>query len=178
MLDARWRAPGSSAEINVRPLAPPELPDLVEALLSRRSLRPAYRPHDAEKLLRLVSSRRRTGRIQTAVLEGEDGDPVGWYVYLLNSSYVSTTVQLGWRKGSAFDVLRALVVDARRKGARSIRGKLDRELFEPAREIGACTGFSGRWTLARSTDPEIALAVQSGDAFLTGLDGEWPTSYF
>jgi hypothetical protein len=74
-------------------------------------------------------------------------------------------------------VLGHLFHHAWRRGAAGIAGRLEPSLLPGLVAAGCGLRREGPWMLIRSRRPEIARAVERGDAFLSRLEGEWWLSF-
>lgn len=108
------------------------------------------------------------------VLLRDDKDKIaGWYIYYLKPGSIGEVVQVGSSKRSTKDVLDHLFYDACRNGVIGLHGVIDRRRMADFSDKGCLFTCRGGWNVAFSRNSEILDALESGDALLTRLDGEW-----
>lgn len=161
-----------AGELDDEPLEPEavcaDLPDMTHG----KALTPAY---DAESLTWLLdhAARKPLGMLRARRVLGAGRQPVGWYIYYLCSAGPSELVQLVARPGHYERVLEHVLADAWHRGATAVRGRLDPDGVEALSRRHCWLRWEEPRTLVHARDPEIAVAIEHGDAFLSRLDGEW-----
>lgn len=123
-------------------------------------------------LFREVPRAYRDGTIVRNMVVGNDGRPVGWYVYVLRPGSVSEVLQVASTERGVDDVLGELLAHACAHRSAALRGRLEPALVEPAARCRCVLRYAGR-ALIHSRDPALLQAVTTGSALLTKLDGEW-----
>ncbi len=155
------------------PLSPDTLLEHLEGVTRRRSLVPAYDRDYLEWLFTQMTRGERHGRIVARLVRGQQGAVAGWYVYSLRPERRSEVLELAARsERDAARVLAHLEHHACTHGAAALRGRLEPQLVAPIARDGRILRY-GWGALIHSRDPEIRHAIQSGDALLTRMEGEW-----
>ena len=86
-------------------------------------------------------------------------------------------VQIAARRATAPLVLSHLLHDGWRAGGVAIAGRFDPGLADVFAASGQSFGRLGPYMLIHSARPELMLAIEQGDAFLSRLEGEWWLSF-
>jgi hypothetical protein len=146
-------------------------------VLGSRALRPVYDASSLDWLLEQVAEKRQFGSLQRALVRDVTGAVAGWFLYFLNRGGVGQVVQVAARPDAARLVLQHLFHHAWARGAAALAGRLEPGLVPELAALGCRFRREGPWVLVHSRRPEILLAVQRGDAFLSRLDGEWWLSF-
>ncbi len=139
-----------------------------------RALNPVYDPVSAGWLLGLLEANRRYGSLHKAVVRDSAGRPCGWYLYCMRPNRVAEVAQLVADAASAGAVLDRLFDDAKHRGAIAVTGQVD-PLHLRCLSDRYCVFHqpADSCLMLHSRDPELLLAVETGSAFLTRLEGEW-----
>jgi len=112
-------------------------------------------------------------RLRKVLLRDDKGTIVGWYVYYFTPGGFADVAQIGGSRKQLKDILDHLFWDAWTNDAIAIHGTLDRRLMDIYSEKNCFFTCRGGWTLAHSRKPGFMDLLNSGDAFLSRLDGEW-----
>ena len=138
------------------------------------SVHPIYR-HDALVwLLETVANRGSSGSLRKVLLRNAEKKVVGWFLYYLRPGGVAQVLHLGAADHEDVGVvLDRLFQRARREGAIAVSGRLVPRWVPVFSDKFCLIHRSYHWMLMHSRDREILYAIQSGDASLTRLDGEW-----
>jgi hypothetical protein len=142
-------------------------------LTKDRALRPEYDEASVRWVWRLVEGKADRGRLRKRLVRGRLGEPLGYYVYYVNTEGPSEVVQVVGRDAALGDVLDHLVEDATRQGASALIGYLDPPAMKTLAARDCFFRAADTWTLVHANDPEIASALHRGEAFLTPCEGEW-----
>lgn len=156
-----------------RALDASELLDLIRTGAAPYALQPAYDERSLGWLLDYLEGARYRGDLRCrAVLDGRGGVR-GWYAYYANPDGYNGVLAVRAAPGEADRTLRGLLGNAAFGGAstRTV-GRLQADLLGPIADQGAEL-TAGPWVFAYSTDPRIAQALATGDAYFTRLDGEF-----
>jgi hypothetical protein len=160
----------------VEPLTPAGLVAALPLVLRRRRLRPRYDETGLTWLLGHLQRVPDLGALRARLVRTDDGKPIGWFVYFASTTGTSGVVQLAAAEDHEATVLGHLFEEARHAGSIAVRGRLDPPLLTAFTAAGATLGRDGPWVLIQSRRAEVLEAFQSGDAFVSGLDGErWMT---
>lgn len=137
-----------------------------------RALRPAYHRASLEWLLSLLARKKGRGTLRYVSVHDTRGVRLGWYLYYVNPGEMSEVLQLVAKPRTVRDVLGHLFADAWSRGAVAVSGQLDPPHMAAFVEAN-CLFRGGSWMLIHSAHPDVRSSLQSGDAFLTRLEGEW-----
>jgi hypothetical protein len=113
------------------------------------------------------------GAFQKVVFRDAHREVVGWYMYYLNPGGTSTVFQFVARKSSVNEILDHLFDHAWRHGAVTLSGRLEPQFMQELSDKYCFFSRVGAWMLIHSNNTELLHVIQRGDAFLTGLEGEW-----
>jgi len=112
-------------------------------------------------------------RLRKILLRDDSGTVVGWYVYYLTVGGFADVAQIGGSRKQLGEILDHLFRDAWQEGAIALHGTSDRRLMDIYSDKNCFFTCRGGWTLAHSRKPGFMDILNSGDAFLSRLDGEW-----
>ena len=150
----------------------------VEAVAGAYRLRPAYEDERGVAwLLDELARVKSRGTPVARLVRTTDGRVRGWFVYYLRPGGIAQVLQVA---GSDYDVghvLDALLADASARGASAVQGRVEGHVFERLAQRRCLLHASGYLPLIHGRDPELLYAVQSGQALLTRLEGEWWTGH-
>ncbi len=139
----------------------------------RHSLWPDYGSAALERLLRRAAIPRRNGRLNKVLLRKQKSEIAGWFIYYTIPGDVSQVLQIYAGPGHGEAVLNALFRHARRHGAAALGGRLDPAAMRRWPKRNWIVHCGREWVLAHSHRPELLRSLQSGDAMLSRLEGEW-----
>lgn len=153
----------------------------VETLLScAEELRGSYSlfpQYDAGSLTWLLSFMERMKghgeNLRKRVLRDGAGKIAGWYIYYLTPGGFADVAQIGGNRKQMKDILDHLFHDAWSLGALALHGTVDRRMMDIFSDKNCFFTCRGGWTLSHSRKPGFLDLLNSGDAFLSRLDGEW-----
>lgn len=107
-----------------------------------------------------------------SVVHGDDGEPLGWYLFRSNPGGESRVPALVARPSGARRVLRHLFAEAHRRGTVVLSGRVAPVHAGALSDVGCLWSRRGPWVLAHSTDPDVDAALQAERSSLTPLGGE------
>jgi hypothetical protein len=154
------------------PLQADDMLTLLPQVLDGAALQPVYDLQSLGWLLEQAARKSRFGRLRGRLVHA-GGKGLGWYLYYVRRHAAAEVLQLAARPGAFDAVLQALLADAWREGASSVRGRVDPRYAQELSQRHCWFRWDGTWTLAHTRDAEVAAALHSGDAFLSRLEGEW-----
>lgn len=137
------------------------------------SLWPEYDVRSLEWLLTFMDRMHAHGDLRKVVLCDDSQKMRGWYIYCLKPGAVGEVVQIGGDRQFTKDILDHLFYDASNLGAIALRGVVHTRLMDDFSDKNCFFTCRGGWTVAHSRKPELLELLNSGDAFLSRLDGEW-----
>ena len=165
-------APGPSSTLASEPLTPAQLAVQLREIAGGMRLRPSYDERFLEWLFACMAGVRTRGTLHARLVRGHETKPVGWYVYHLLPSGISDVLQVAAASREAAGVIDDLVRHARAGGAAALRGRLEPRLLAPLGERRCVFRYNGR-ALIHARNREIIGAIESGDALLTRMDGDY-----
>jgi hypothetical protein len=116
----------------------------------------------------------RFGRLRQVVVLGANGTVDGWYVYYLKPSGTSTVLQTVGNERTIGGVLDHLFQDARRHGSVAVSGIVQPNAIHEFVDRNCLFDVGNPWMLVHSRNPDLLSAMQTGTAFFSALEGEWP----
>jgi hypothetical protein len=155
-------------------LTPPALAEHVAGVTGSARLRPEYEDEDFVRwLLREIGEIRTRGELVARLVRDGRGRVVGWYVYNAPPGGIAQVLQITGHDRGIDVVLDHLLHDAWSRGACAIQGRVEAHLLDALASRRCLLHASGYLTLIHSRDEELLHAIQSGEALLTRLEGEW-----
>jgi hypothetical protein len=148
--------------------------DVIPELVAEAPLHPVWTPARLRRVLSDAAQKSQLGDVVRQVVRTRSGSLVGTYMYHVRSGDIATTVQVLARKGQAGPVLDCLLADATARGAVAVGGRAQPVLLEPLMERGASFTSPLR-CLADARDKTLLAPLESGEAIVTGLVGEYWT---
>jgi len=150
---------------------------LISAAAELRDGYSLFPEYDAKSLSWLFSFMERMKghgeQLRKLVLRDDSGKIAGWYIYYLNPGGFADVAQIGGPRKQMKHILDHLFHDAWSLGALAVHGTVDRRLMDIFSEKNCFFTCRGGWTLSHSRQPGFLDLLNSGDAFLSRLDGEW-----
>ncbi len=137
-----------------------------------RSLWPDY-SGSLTWLLERARTRSAGGPLRKIAVHDDKNEIAGWFLYYANRAGVAQVLQIAARKDMIGIVLDHLIEDASQCGAVALTGRLDPLFAQELSERYFVFYRRGHWTLVHSRRPELLQAIDRGDAFLSGLEGEF-----
>jgi hypothetical protein len=98
---------------------------------------------------------------------------LGWYLYYARRGGTSEVIQVAARNGAFDAVFKRLLADAWRAGATAVRGRVDPRYVDELSANHCWFRREGTSVLVHSRHPAVLDALQTGDTFLSRLEGEW-----
>ena len=155
-------------------LDPRLLGEPFDAFTKDRLLKPIYDPGGYEWLVSTLAANSRYGDLQKTVVRDAAGHVQGWYLYYMKPSGLAEVIQLVAAAEAMEVVLDSLFFHAKQRGAAAVTGQVDPAFFRKLSEKSCIFHHAAdSWLMLGSRDPEILHAIESGQAFLSRLDGEW-----
>ena len=148
--------------------------ECIQEFSSNRTLRPIYTENTFQWILNALRGKRRLGKLIGRQVRKDDGQRLGYYLYYANPNKMSQVLHVSGRTGNIGKILQELAYDAWTNGAVALSGWLDPYNAEEMATHSSYLKYDYQTPLLiQSTDPTVELAVGSGRAFLTPLEGEW-----
>jgi hypothetical protein len=141
------------------------------------SLYPQYEATALDWVLGRAAEKTSMGTLQRASVRDDSGQVAGWFLYFLSPQGVSQVLQIAARREAVPLVLEHLWYHAASAGAVALEGRVEPALLPALAAQGCRLERRGPWTLCAARRPELELAIQGGDAFLSRLEGEWWLSF-
>jgi hypothetical protein len=168
----RLRAPGAG-ELTAEPLTVEALLEQMAGAGRRWRLYPDY----DEPYLRWLFAELDTvvpvrGRVVRHLVRNAAGRVLGWYVYFLSTAGTSQVQQVAATGSDAGPVLDHLIAHADAHGASAVAGRLEPSLVAAVRRR-RCTIRQTTWSLVHAEDSRVLGLLDSPEALLSRLDGEW-----
>lgn len=170
---ARWinRAEtGAAGDCSEEPLEPKLLIDHLRMDPDRTRLWPDYDAASLDQRFAEIDRPGAKGRIVKSLVHGPRGEPVGWYLLYLLPSDICYILHMAPAQGHEELLVQHVLLKARDLKVAAISGRLEPWVLEvlPPRTVM----FSRVKFLFHSRNAAIRNAVGSGEALLTGLEGD------
>jgi hypothetical protein len=162
-------------DVVAEPLGPRVLVANLEAVAGGTRLYPDYDEGFLQWLFRELSAASGRGVPVGFLIKDRDGNVLGWYLYYLRPGGISQVLQIIARERDVADVLDHLLHHARVNGSTALQGRAESTLLEVLSERSCLFHASGYRVLAHARREAILHAIDSGQAFLSRLDGDWWT---
>jgi hypothetical protein len=162
-------APGRA---HSEPLTPGEAAGRLAEVAAGARVRPAYDEEFLAWQIEAMAAVTGRGELRARIVR-TGGDVRGWYVYYLQRGGICQVLQVAAEERSAGHVLDDLFRDAHEGGGAAVQGRVEAHLLHPLSERRTVLHPSGYLSLIHSTDSDLLHAVQSGQALLTRMEGEW-----
>jgi len=138
------------------------------------SLWPEYDAGSLSWLLSFMERMKGHGdTLRKLVLRDDTGKIVGWYIYYRTLGGFGEVAQLGGAKKQMGDILDHLFHDALSQGVIGLHGIVDRRLMREFSDKNCFFTCRGGWMVSHARKPSLLDLLNTGDAFLSRLDGEW-----
>ncbi|MCI0336808.1 MAG: hypothetical protein L0226_04485 [Acidobacteria bacterium] len=137
------------------------------------TLQPLYDDYSLRWLLNQAGQMNFYGAFKKVLVRDSRGEMVGWFMYYLKPGGTSTVFQFVVRKNAIDETLDCLFNHARRHGSAAITGRLYPHYVQEFSDKRCFIHRRGGWMLVHSNNADLIQVIQCGDAFLTGLEGEW-----
>jgi hypothetical protein len=168
-------APGRSVDsLKVEDVDDETLLSVIPELVAAAPLHPVWTPARLRRVLSDAAHKSQLGEMVRQVVRTRSGSLVGAYMYHVRRGDIATTVQVLARKGQAGPVLDRLLADAAARGAVAVGGRAQPALLEPLMDRHA-SFTSPQRCLADARDKALLAPLESGEAIVTGLVGEYWT---
>lgn len=140
---------------------------------TRWAIAPAYDAATVTWALQRSRARVDRGALRAMAVRDESDSVIGWFVYHANRDGFSEVLQIVAEPRQQRNVIDHLFDDAWQHGVVMLSGRLEPALAPQLSENRCLLYRRGNWTLVHSKRPEVAHALQRGDALFTRLEGEW-----
>ncbi len=153
------------------PLDADKFAEHLPAFASRHRLRPSYSPEQARWTFDTFASRNYRGKFGGSLVRLETGEIGGWYLYCVKPNGICQLLHMTARNDEYEAVVAHFLSEAMLQGS---IGAIARPSPNQYRALNRFQSFfrPADWFLFHSRNPEINLAILSGDALVTHLEGE------
>ena len=145
--------------------------------LSGNRLRAVYDVESFRWVCSTLAIRWGRDAVHLALVPDADGKPAGWFLYGMADRGTAVLYQLIARRDRYERVLAAALRHAYDRNAIAVQGRFDRRYAHLVLRMGGTVAYHGRGILGRTTDPTVLQQLLSGEALLSGMDGEWPLGF-
>jgi hypothetical protein len=161
-----------SADAASGSLEPAEIVRALPTVARSARLRPAYDEAFLDWQFGAMAEIPGRGELRRRVVR-VNGDVRGWYVYYRQPGGISQVLQVAGEERDVGTILDDLFRDAHDGGAAGVQGRVEAHLRAELAQRRCVFHQSGYLSLIHSGDRDLLHAVQSGDALLTRMEGEW-----
>lgn len=154
------------------PLSAEVMEVLLEKIAPFYPLFPQYELSDIRRLFWLLEGETRYGTLQKAALFDSDNQPIGWFIYYAEKKGICEVIQAVSIPGKETELFEYLTWHAFSKGGVELSGRLMPSQLKTAFTTKAASVPARMWTLMKSDDMELKHIIQSGNAFMTRLEGD------
>jgi hypothetical protein len=154
------------------PLSPAQFLRCVCTASASRTLRPVWSPQRAAWIFDRLKRERRFGHFHPVHLVNRSGETVGWYCANMKTGGTCEVLQV-WGKPKEFPmVLNYLLREAKEAGCIEVIGRLDPVMTAEYRDRFIFFAPGRNWMLLHSNNTEILHAIESGNVYLTRMEGD------
>jgi hypothetical protein len=146
----------------------------LNSMPSKQLLLPEYDLSSLDWVLKFVADRKAYGEVRRILVRNEEKKIIGWFIYYAVPGGVGEVLQIGADSPSIGKVLDHLFYDAWSIGLVGIHGRMEPQFMQELTQKSCFFLRHGSWTLVHSNKPELVGLFQSGTAYFSRLDGEWP----
>lgn len=145
---------------------------LLSDMTRDHSLAPVIDTTSAKWLFERLDRMWATRPVYRVLLRDEQQTPLGWFIYSLELDGSAEVAQIVARRSHESDVVNHLLQHAGRSGASAITGRVQPELLYALSDCGCRLHTTQQFALVHSNDPALVRPFETGDAFLSLLEGE------
>jgi len=135
-------------------------------------LLPIYDHGSAEWVFGRLGNMWDHGNVYKILVRNDVNDVIGWFIYNLEPSGFGEVAQIAATEQSIHEVLRHLFDHAWNSGAVGLTGRLRPRFMHAFSDLRCRFHCTDEVALVHASDPEIVHAFETGNAFLTALEGE------
>ncbi len=162
----------SATDHRLVPLTAALLVELFNKVKKRYTIFPRYEQSKLERLFRLLSKEKRYGKLHKFAVMDKKENLIGWFIYYAPKGGVCEVIQAVCMSGEETELFNTLSWHAYEQGGIELSGRLmTNHLRSPFTNKSVCLP-ARKWTLIHSSNSELKLEIQSGNAFLTRLEGD------
>jgi hypothetical protein len=152
-----------------------EIFDSIPAVSVKRTLVPAYTKESLQWILQKASEKNEFGRLRSMGVFRADHSLEGWFLYYPHPGKIGQVLQVSTTSRSISNVLDHLFRDAWEMKSVALIGRMD-PTFMKEFTAKLCVLFHrSNYFVMHAKELGILYAINSGDAFITRLEGEWWT---
>lgn len=169
---------GLATDAQSEELTPETMAGAFGSFLGPNVLRAEFDHRSAEWLLERAAERWGEDHLRARAVRATDGRLLGWYIYVRQRFGVAGVVQIVSDRENYADVWNRLLLDAHDAGSSSVQGRYNPWVM-PVLRTAERVSFRARTPglLAHARDPDLLVELLRGNAFFSGLDGEWWLSF-
>lgn len=135
-------------------------------------LAPTYDHRSAEWIFARLGNMWDHGDVYKVLVRNGCNDVIGWYIYNLEPGEFGEVAQIAATDQTIHEVLRHLFFHAWSNGAVGLMGRLQPRFMHAFSDLSCRFHCTDEVALIHASNPEIVHAFETGNAFLTALEGE------
>jgi hypothetical protein len=135
-------------------------------------LTPKYNKQSASWLFEMLSAEKRFGSFQKTAVYNDGNKLVGWFLLFLKSKGRSEVIQVVGEKNTLRTVLDHMFHTAWKGKSVEICGRLDSHFTKEYSDKLTFFIPGKNWMVVHTRDPKLLQTIQSGDTFLSRLEGD------
>ncbi len=159
-------------DIELRPLDSQTFLEACDKICKSYVLFPDYDLSKIEHLLNLLSREKRYGTLHKFAIVDDNEEVVGWFIYYSLRGGICEVIQAVCVPGMETVLFDSLTWHAYKQGGIELSGRLMASQFQTPFTTKAVCMPARMWTLFHSRDTDLMLDIQTGNAFLTRLEGD------
>ncbi len=158
--------------VSLLPLTPELLLEALHLVKNNFSVFPLHNKLKLTQLFHLLGREQRYGALHKLALVDDQEGIVGWFIYYAKKRGICEVIQavsISGKEDVLFDTLTWHAFD---QGGIELSGRLMPGHIRSSFTSKTISIPGRMWTLVHSSDPELKLEIQTGNAFLSRLEGD------
>jgi hypothetical protein len=152
-----------------------EILDCIQTASVKRALLPSYTEKTLQWIMQKACEKQEFGSLRSMGVFSGDHVLTGWFLYYPYPGKIGQVLQVGTKSQSIGVVLDHLFRDALTMKSVALIGRLDAAFMKEFSAKLCLLFHRSNYFVMHSKDAGILHAIQSGNAYITRLEGEWWT---
>ena len=159
----------------IKEITTQEILDSIQTASVKRILTPAYTEKSLQWILQKACEKQEFGSLRSMGVYTSKHSLMGWFLYYPNSGKIGQVLQVGTKSQTISNVLDHLFQDALEMKSLALIGRMD-SVFMKEFSAKLCLLFHrSNYFMMHAKEVEILHAINSCEAYITRLEGEWWT---
>lgn len=159
----------------IKEITTQEILDSIYFTSAKHTLSPAYTMESLQWILKKAVEKKEYGSLRSMGVYSQDHSLEGWFLYYPNPGKIGQVLQIGTKTRTMANILDHLFQDALHMKSAALIGRLDPPFMKELTAKMCLMFHRSNYFVMHSKNSEILNAIQSGDTYMTRLEGEWWT---